>query len=275
MIRGKVKVFRLKKMSILDRLKIFLNELNIGEFSIENKNDIYDITFLNINSASFSMRYYLEKDSLIIRIDVDNNYQECFKITPNKFLNWAEVYFERKNEMNIQSFFLFSYYQSFLVKSEREGDTYLGGKFQYVYNNFIFFNIRLQDLKQFFPKKINGYQIIPIPRKANLNVSTSGFLIKKYFYAFGEYTHTVASGFQISLTEPYRSKTDDVFYQLIANPKGINDKDLNFIKIKDSYFCYFQVPDYNAFLIAIEPNIEIIEEIEDGRIKTEHYKTLQ
>ena len=273
MNKGKVKVFKLEKMSILDRLKIFLNELNIGEFSIENKNDVYYITFLDI--TNFGMRYYLTEDSLIVRINLGNTYRECFKITPNKFLNWAEIYFEEKNEMNIQSFFLFSYYRSFLVKSEREGYTYLGGEFQFLDNDLIFFNIKLQDLKQFSPKKINGYQIIPIRTRGNLDASTSGFFIKKYFYAFGEYTYTTSLGSQLSLTEPYYSKTDDIFYQLITSPNGINDRDLNFIKIKDDYFCYFQIPYYNSFLIAVEPNIEIIEEIEDGRIKTEHYKTLQ
>lgn len=276
MNKGKVAIFKLKNLSLLDRLNLFLNELDIGNFSIELKDYyIYDITFSNYQN--FCISYNISEDRLEFLTFMGREYASIItEIYPNKFLNWIKIYFEKDNEkksINPKSLFLFPNYHGFIFESEKDGYLYLGGRRQTAgaAAGCEIFNSKLQDLTvSAAVKEVEIYELIILSEGVENIKSSNGFFINKCFYAIGKERLVPPYEFEstVEISESY-SKTNDVFYQLVT---GIDQKSPYFIKIKDNYFC---VIDYGLFLVIIDPNIEIIEEIEDGRIKTEHYKTLQ
>lgn len=271
MNKGKVTVFKLKNLALLDRLNLFLSELDIGNFSIKDLTGEYHITFSDYQN--FYITYNIDKDILIIRNTIFN----FSEIYPNKFLNWIKIYFEKDNEkksINPKSLFLFPYQKTsgftgirgFVFESEKDGYLYFGG--HRGYRDTEVFNIKLQDLAgPATTKEAEIYELTILPKGVQNINSNNGFFINKCFYAIGKITKGLQST-SVILSEGY-SKTDDIFYQLVT---GIDHIPPYFIKIKDNYFC---VIDYGLFLVIIDSKINIIEEIEDGRIKTEHYKTLQ
>lgn len=275
MNKGKVAIFKLKNLSLLDRLNLFLSELDIGNFSIELKDSReYYITFSNYQN--FCISYNISEDMLAFLTLTGTVYTPIINdIHPNKFLNWIKIYFEKDNEkksINPKSLFLFPNYHGFIFKSEKDGYLYLGGRRQMTgaMAGCEIFNSKLQDLTvSAAVKEVEIYELIILPEGVENIKSSNGFFINKCFYAIGK-ERIVPYSFSstVEISESY-SKTNDVFYQLVT---GIDQKFPYFIKIKDDYFC---VIDYGLFLVIIDPNIEIIEEIEDGRIKTEYYKTLQ